>query len=224
MKYDKENIKVYIDDVQIPQVSETKFLGVIIDCQLNWTFHIKYVVNKLNKMIGILYKARARLDTNILRTLYMTLIYPYLSYCITVWGKTYDTYIKKIFLVQKKLLRIITFSSYIAHSEPLFTSLKILNIYQIYKYFACMTVFKYYQCQLPCMFDKFFQISSTVHLYNTRNSSNLRLSYVRNKKYTFNIAVQGPLCWNSLSKSLKDTKNICTFKNKLRIYLVQNCK
>ena len=60
----------------------TKFLGVIIDNKLNWSYHILYIKNKISKSIGIINKTRTFLDKNTLRNLYFTFIYPYLIYCI----------------------------------------------------------------------------------------------------------------------------------------------
>ena len=36
------------------------------------------------------------LDTKLFRTLYFTLVYPHLTYGITLWGSAQDTYLNKI--------------------------------------------------------------------------------------------------------------------------------
>ena len=56
--------------------------------------------------------------------LYNSLIYPYLHYGDIVWGNNYPTRLDKLFKVQTKVLRIITFSPYAAPSLPLFTKLR----------------------------------------------------------------------------------------------------
>ena len=48
-----------------------------------------------------------------------------------VWGNTYKTKLIPILNIQKKILRLLTFSPYREHSKPLFDKYKILNIYQI---------------------------------------------------------------------------------------------
>ena len=47
-----------------------KFLGVLLDENLNWKEHIKYTENKTAKNLGILYKARPFLERNALLALY----------------------------------------------------------------------------------------------------------------------------------------------------------
>ena len=76
-----------INGSRISEVNETKFLGVIIDNELNWSPHIMYISNKIAKGIGIILKARNVFDNETLFFLYYTFVYPYPNYCIHVWGK-----------------------------------------------------------------------------------------------------------------------------------------
>ena len=49
---------IVINGIRIAEVTETKFLGVIIDNKLKWSTHILYIRKKIAKGIGILLKAR----------------------------------------------------------------------------------------------------------------------------------------------------------------------
>ena len=73
------NIIVKINDNEIKHVESTKFLGICIDSNLTWKAHINHIVTKVAKTTGILYKARHFLPSQTLRTLYYSLIYPYLN-------------------------------------------------------------------------------------------------------------------------------------------------
>ena len=96
-----------IDGKRIMEVNETKFLGVIIDNKLNWKPHIRYVGTKVAKGIGIILKARKVFNHETLSTLYYTFVYPYLNYCIHVWGRAYNTHLKDLSVLQNKIIRII---------------------------------------------------------------------------------------------------------------------
>ena len=62
----------------------------------------------------------------VLRMLYNSLILPHLSYEILTWGaKTIGD--DKLQLIQKRCIRIISNSSYIAHTEPICKDLRIIN-------------------------------------------------------------------------------------------------
>ena len=55
----------------------------------------------------------------------LIIIYPYII-SIEVWGNTPDTHIDPLIKLQKKVISIITFSPYLAQTEPLFKELNIL--------------------------------------------------------------------------------------------------
>ena len=102
--------KVVIDNHDLTQVKSAKYLGVIIDHKLNWIEHISYVKSKISKGIGIMYKARQFLTKKALLMLYHAYIYPYMTYCIEVWGCASQTQLNCLFLLQKKIIRIMNFS------------------------------------------------------------------------------------------------------------------
>ena len=93
----KPDLQIAIDGHRIDETDHTKFLGVIIDCKLNWKKHISYITGKIAKEIGVIAKARKLLDKGTLVTLYYTFIYPYLCYCNHVWGNTFVSYLEKLF-------------------------------------------------------------------------------------------------------------------------------
>ena len=93
---------------------------------LTWKCHIDYVASKLSKVVGIFIKIRHYLPKHILSTLYYTFAYPYLIYCNILWASTYVSNLKRLDIIQKKLIRIITFSMPYCHSSPLFKKLKFL--------------------------------------------------------------------------------------------------
>ena len=67
---------VIINEQPINQVNYTKFLGLYIDEELTWKYHINHVTMKVAKMTGIMAKARHFLPLKTLLTLYNTMIYP----------------------------------------------------------------------------------------------------------------------------------------------------
>ena len=86
-------------------VTTTKFLGVIIDHKFKWNDHITYVRNKISKSIGILYKIRRFLDMNTLIQMYHSFVFPYLIYCIEIWGNASAIHLEPLIKIQKKSIR-----------------------------------------------------------------------------------------------------------------------
>ena len=52
-----------INNAEIPKVTETKLLGIIIDDRLNWKPHIQSVKYKLSCILSIMYKASKLITT-----------------------------------------------------------------------------------------------------------------------------------------------------------------
>ena len=84
------DVKLCINKVPIQQVDNTKFLGVIIDDNLNWSNHISYINSKIAKGIGIIWRARKFFSKSALINLYYAFIFPYLIYCVEVWGNSVE--------------------------------------------------------------------------------------------------------------------------------------
>ena len=121
------NFKINISNNVIDRSMNTKFLWVIIDSKLNWAAHILYIKNKISKSIGIIFKIRNFLDKHSLRNMYFSFIYPYLIYCVEIWGNTNETHLKPLIQIQKRSIRTITFSHYQDYTGPLFDILNILD-------------------------------------------------------------------------------------------------
>ena len=70
-----------IDNNIIEQVKFTKFLGVLINENLNWSDHMKLLLNKTNKNLGVIRRLCKTLPLDILLILYTTVMAPYFEYC-----------------------------------------------------------------------------------------------------------------------------------------------
>ena len=80
------DVRFEINNCPIERVKETIFLGVVLDKHLNWKAHISNVSREIAKSIGIIFKSRFCLSLSPLRTLYYSLVYPYLMYFVSVWA------------------------------------------------------------------------------------------------------------------------------------------
>ena len=123
--------KLTISNHVIERQEFIKFLGVLLDENLNWKEYIKYIENKIAKNLRLLYKARPFLERNALLALYYSYIQTYINYANIAWGSTCRTNLKKINSQQKHAIRIIFNKSKFAHTRKIFKEQKILNIYQL---------------------------------------------------------------------------------------------
>jgi hypothetical protein len=177
-----------------------KFLGVNYDENLSWTEHITYICKKISKSVGIIYRSRFCLSTNTKLMLFYTIIYPYLTYCNIAWVSTYPTNLNSLLLMQKRAVRAITNACYGAHTKPLFSQLKLLDIYQINIFYSAKFMFPYHNHLLPSSFHMIFNTGSQMHIYNTR--ADYRTHACRTNIEQFTILFQGPKLWNHYQKIL----------------------
>ena len=81
-----------------------KYLGLLIDSSLTWKNHIDQIALKISKTVGLLAKLRHSVPRTTLLNIYRSLILPYVSYGLTVWGLASKCYINKILILQKRAL------------------------------------------------------------------------------------------------------------------------
>ena len=105
---------------KIQREKYVKFLGVLLDENLSCKYHINEFSKKLSRTIGIFYRIRRFVPFDILKLLYYSLFHSFLSYGIAGWGFTYKSYFQKLFVLQKKIIKVMTFNKQTARSTPIF--------------------------------------------------------------------------------------------------------
>ena len=207
---------VMICNQSIENVQYIKFLGVFIDRKLTWEHHIKYVKGKIAKAIGLLCRVRKYLNKSCLLTLYYTFLFPYLNYCIEVWGCAAQYHINSLITLQKKAVRIITSSKFREHTMPLFQTLNILTIPQLYLYRIGMFMFKVFHHNVPLICQSMFVTNADIHCYNTRQRHQLHVPISQSATLFKTIRVKGVSVWNSIMNMVDIQCSIGTYKYRLR--------
>ena len=95
-----ENIK--IGHTTISKQSSSKFLGVIIDENINWKQHIRQVTNQIVKITAIIARLKHSINSDILKIIYNALILPQISYATIAWGTATNREMKCLKTLQKK--------------------------------------------------------------------------------------------------------------------------
>lgn len=137
----KQNLSLQINGAELERVTTFKFLGLVLHENRSWTDHIAEISLKLSRTVGIMNKLRNFIPSNILQTLYNSLMAPYLNKHLLVWGKSPSSRPK---ILQRKAVRIINKKHRLAHSNPLFKELKILKLDDMYTRQALKL---YYRCE-----------------------------------------------------------------------------
>ena len=208
---------IYINGIPIKKVSETKFLGVIIDDKLSWHAHIEYLAKKLRSTAAVLCRIRHYIPKENFKNLYYALFESHLSYGITVWGGISKTNIQKIFSIQKHCIRILfgDLDAYLdkfctcarvrpygfqklgeafyclEHTKILFNDNDLLAVENLFAYHCCIETFKILKFRTPITLHSLLNVSC-------RNNSMLIIPPTPSIQFAYT----GPKLWNNIRKKL----------------------
>ena len=140
-----------------------------------------------------------------------------MEYGILAWGGVNKTKLNRPQNIQKKAVRNVSGKSMLAHCDPLFHSLQILKLKDLYRYNSSIFMFKYTSNQLPESFNNMFL---------PFNAPNRTLSYKIPRSRTSHLR-QFPLPslprnWNMEPLDTKLSASLNQFKTKLLSSITDN--
>ena len=144
----KAQTTIKINNKAIKETVYIKYFGILIDYTLSWKAHIHTISKKIPRSIGIMHKLKPYLPSKVMKDVYYSLVFSQIVYGIEVWGSAFKTEVDKILILQKRVLRLITYDNYpnnigpLRPTDPLFYNLKILMISDMYKYQIAKFVYK----------------------------------------------------------------------------------
>ena len=197
-------------------VEHTKFLGIILDFNLNWKEHISHTAKKVAKSIGIISIAHRNLNQKTLLQLYFAFIFPYLSYCVLIWANSPALTLWPVLRLQKIALRLIASIPRRGSSLSYCKKHNLLRLPELFTYTAGIFMFKYSNSLLPPTFNNLFNKNRTFHCYPTRTSNHLRIPLVKTKIADNFITKSGAKIWNEITEDIKKIPKLGLFKRKFK--------
>ena len=210
-------------DTQINQQIHCKYLGLIIDNNLNWKNQILNIQTKLAKAVGILYRVRNHLNKHSLIQILHALIISHLNYGILSYGRASKTALKPLNVLFNQAIRCINFLKRTDKcNSKLYIDENLLTLDKMFKLELGKFCHKFHNNKLPKSFDKFFTNISDIHSYNTRNFKNRMYLKSQNKQSGLKTLSQmGTKFWNSIPNKFKKIKLLHTFSSNLKKYLIK---
>jgi len=226
-----ESRSIFINGQEIKKVSSTKFLGIIIDENLNWNAHRDHLVKKLRSTTGAISRIRKSIPSEYYKDIYSSLFESHLGYGITVWGATLqEKSCDRVFITQKHCIRLLfgNLEAYLGkqqtcararpyysqklgshfyekeHTKPVFNRLKILTIQGLYKYFSITEIYKMMKLRHPYSLFSHIQLSR-------RDTSNAIILPSKSNTFLYKAAQ----LWNKIHKQIVPTDKGLTVSVKL---------
>ena len=188
-------LSIKLNNVEILETATVKYLGVYIDSGLKWSAHISHTALIISRNIGIISRVKYFLNKQSLLLLYNSLILPYINYCCLVWGFTYQTYVNKIEILQKRIVRIIDNQHRLAHSNPIFKTLNILKTRDLARQQLISVMHRKITGNLPKEIGDLFILSDVQNI--TRSVRHFEEKFTRKLYCTRTASWQGPRLWNA---------------------------
>lgn len=197
------------NDIEIRPSQTASFLGVTLDQQVNWKQHIEKLSVNISRYSYALRVIRDNVWSGAALSAYHAYIQSRVRYGLIFWGNSVDS--SRIFILQKRCIRIIFGLGFRDSCRELFRTCGILTLYTLYIYDCISFILNNYSL---------FEELGGQHRYSTRFRDNLRTD---RPNYTFvqrNVKFNILKVWNKLPVSFRDqpSKGILT---KLRRFLIE---
>ena len=194
---------------QISLVSNIKFLGIHINDTLNWKTHIANILPKLSMACYAMRIIKPYMSLESLKIVYYCTFNSVINYGLPFWGSS--PHCKHIFIMQKRIVRIMLGCRRLASCRNLFRKLKILPFSSQYILSITMFIVK----------NKHqFIVNSEIHNINTRQHSNFHQPAPNLTGFKQGIYYSGVKIYNNLPLHIKQlSDNPRVFEQRLKNFL-----
>jgi hypothetical protein len=201
---------------EIEQVSSYEYLGLVLNSSLNFNDHILKVMNKIAPYIHILGRSKYLLSSSNLKKIYYAHVHCHLTYMIVAYASAPQTYINRLFVMQKKAIKHIYKLRWDHPTNTLFRD-NILPLNKIIQKDYCLTTYKILNGHL----NRGFTIlrRSNVSSRHTRQSNDLEVMCSKLAIVNDSFFVKGIKCFNDLPVHIKNISSLSTFIRELKAHL-----
>lgn len=212
-----DNIHIQINNISVEKANKIKYLGLVLDDQLNWGAHIDHIKDKIISLIGALYRCRHFLSINAKYKIYNAYFLSIIRYLIPVWGTCNQTNFNKIKILQNKVLKILFNLDYYTHTDTIYQMLKLQPVNQILMLEQSKLIFKILNNRSKC--NSRIQYVNQIHDHYVRGNDDIRLASARTNKALCSPISAASGVFNSLPLELKNERRQRVFVNKLKNHI-----
>ena len=101
----RPKLNLYLRDLEIEQVDQTKLLGVTLDSHITWSMHIENVTKKMGGGLSMIRRCSEFLTPTSAVQVIQALVLSHLDYCPVVWSNAAKKDLSKLQIVQNKALK-----------------------------------------------------------------------------------------------------------------------
>lgn len=211
-----------INNEVIKKVDCYKYLGIMIDSNLNFKEHIDYIISKISKLTGLFKRFSYFLNLHTKKLLYNSYIESNLLYLASVWGRANKNDLNRLQKCQNKAVKSLYNLPYDTHFDEVYSITEIFNVNEIIYQQEIKLIHKI--CINGIDTNLKLTERSSVHNYQTRNCNNLNFKKTNTTKAKKALMHHGIIRYNEIPNVLKQTQNIIKFKKQIKNFIFQNRK
>lgn len=192
-----------------------KFLGFHINEKLDFKDHKLIIIQKLNYAIHLLRRLKNTFPSSTKLLIYHSTFTCHINYGIVAWSRD-NKLLERIFILQKKAIRLIANAKYNSHTEHLFKRFNILKLHDLIEFNRLLLAhsIKYKYCPRAIC-----DIIDVVQPHNRlrRNLNNfIENNNLKNSLFQYII----PNTWNKIKEDFKLITNHIKFKKTIKKDLI----
>ena len=213
---DARKVDMDICGEKVEQTQSIKILGVNLDENLNFSYHIGEICKKVSRLIGILRRLKNLIPVSAKLLLYKSAIMPHLTYCHLVWHFCRASDSRKLERLQERALRFVydnTNDSY----DALLKKAKLSTLQNRRLQDILILMFKVKNKLTVNYVSDIFNINdANTRRYDLRNDDFVlpRFNTVSYGKHSLRFL--GPKLWSKLSKEERHIESLGAFKSMIR--------
>ena len=220
-----DDFEILLDGDRLKFEEEAIFLGITIDSHLSWESQCSHVASKISRSCGAINRVKKLLPPSSLKILYSSLILPHLQYGLAAWGGCSGQSRKRITAVQKRVIRVISKSYYMSHTEPRMKKFGLLKLEQLYEQQSSTLIHDIINKRAPKVMGNLINLEREATSHNLRNHQSdphqLRPPLARTKTSTNSLRTKGPQIWNQLPNELRSITSKSIFKSRLKQHYLE---
>lgn len=212
-KLTDDTLNLLYKDASLQMITYDKVLGVYVDNNLTWTFHVNTLTKKISSYLWLLSRIKEYLSIEKRVKFYKAYIQPHLDFCNIIWGNTSQKNLFRLYKLQKRACRIILNFNVDNVSDSL-NELKILTIYERIFLRKAKFMFKAFTQEAPLYIQNMFehtQINDESRILRSSSDNNFVIPRPNKELFKRSMSYSGAVIWNILPENIKLSNNVTTF-------------
>jgi len=204
---------IEVDGIKLSFTSSIKYLGFYLDDKLSYKSHLKHLVTKLRRWVGIFRKVSILLPKSAKYSLYNAMFHSNILYAVELYGHANKTDLDSLQKIQNMALKALFHLDKFTPTTLLYSQLDVKNIDTLLKIRAPLLIHTLLKQEndlnITQLIGKYHELMS--HKYSTRGKDNIKLHF--NKvSFTSSTCFRMPIMWNNIPPWIKAIESKSSFR------------